>query len=177
MKEKIRIGIMPYEDYKKRTMEIAAGKRKRKADEPKVWFPSIESAMQVLSTKNQKLLRTIIDKKPDSISTLGKLTGSEPPRFFQVPFASEYPIPLLLRYFSDCSPLRQFVHALAGTGEAQACRAAHHSLQAGEQEAATPSIEEAAEGNLLSKTQVRCRLGWGVKAEGVCPHQDNTSGW
>jgi predicted transcriptional regulator len=31
--------------------------------------------MQVLSTKNQKLLRTIIDKKPDSISTLGKLTG------------------------------------------------------------------------------------------------------
>ena len=75
MKEKIRIGIMSYEDYKKRTMEIAAGKRKRKAEEPRVWFPSIESAMQVLSTKNQKLLRTIIDKRSDSISTLGKLTG------------------------------------------------------------------------------------------------------
>jgi predicted transcriptional regulator len=29
----------------------------------------------VLSTNNQKLLRTIIDKKPDSISALGKLTG------------------------------------------------------------------------------------------------------
>lgn len=61
--KKIRIGIMSYEDYKKRTTDIAAGKRKRKADEPKVWFPSVEDAIQVLSTKTRKSSLTIIDEK------------------------------------------------------------------------------------------------------------------
>ena len=58
-KKTIKIGIMPYEDFKKRTIAISKGEYKRKRGEPKVWFQSLESMCQVLSTKNRKLLKII----------------------------------------------------------------------------------------------------------------------
>jgi len=58
MKKKVlKIGIIPREDYKKRTIAIARGEYKPKKGEPKVWFDSINSMAQVLSSENQKLLK------------------------------------------------------------------------------------------------------------------------
>ncbi|MDY0320773.1 MAG: hypothetical protein RBR23_03465 [Arcobacteraceae bacterium] len=52
----LTIGIMSKEQYKQRTIAIAKGIYKPKANEPKVWFESIKSLAQVLSNENQHLL-------------------------------------------------------------------------------------------------------------------------
>lgn len=71
----IKIGIMPLEEYKKRTIAIAKGEYVPKKNEPKLWFSSLESASQVLSSKNQELLNTIRVEKPKSLTELEALTG------------------------------------------------------------------------------------------------------
>jgi len=43
--------------------------------EPKVWFESINSMAQVLSSENQKLLKVIDEKKPTSLKELEVATG------------------------------------------------------------------------------------------------------
>lgn len=54
MKSKtLYVGILSKADYIKRTIAIAKGEYKPKADEPKVWFESIKSLKQVLSNENQ----------------------------------------------------------------------------------------------------------------------------
>ena len=73
--KKVKIGIMPLDKFKKRTISIAEGKYKPKSDEPKIWFNSMKSLANVLSEKNQELLCLIIDAKPKSISELEPLTG------------------------------------------------------------------------------------------------------
>lgn len=75
MKDKVmKVGIMPRQDYMKRTLAIANGDYKPREDEPKIWFESIQSLAQVLSTDNQKLLQTIIQHEPRSITQLESLT-------------------------------------------------------------------------------------------------------
>lgn len=60
MKSKtLNIGVLSKADYMKRTISIAKGEYKPKADEPKVWFESIKSLAQVLSNENQELVKTI----------------------------------------------------------------------------------------------------------------------
>ena len=71
----MRVGIISKEDYIKRTLAIAKGEYKPRKDEPKVWFESIKSMSQILSTENQELLRTIIHHKPHSISELELITN------------------------------------------------------------------------------------------------------
>lgn len=76
MKSKtLYVGIMSKSDYIKRTIAIAKGEYKPKADEPKVWFESIKSLAQILSNANQELLKTIAEKKPQSLSELEAMTG------------------------------------------------------------------------------------------------------
>jgi len=76
MKKKVlKIGILSQEDYKKRTIAIARGEYKPKKDEPKIWFESINSMAQVLSSENQKLLKVISEKKPTSLKELENATG------------------------------------------------------------------------------------------------------
>jgi predicted transcriptional regulator len=58
-KKILKIGIISREDYKKRTIAIARGEYKPRKDEPKVWFESVQSMAQVLSSENQKLLSTM----------------------------------------------------------------------------------------------------------------------
>ena len=70
----MKVGIISREDYVKRTLAIAKGDYKPKEDEPKIWFESIQSMAQVLSTENQKLLQTIVQHKPRSITQLEGLT-------------------------------------------------------------------------------------------------------
>jgi predicted transcriptional regulator len=49
----MNIGIIPLEQYKQRTIDIAKGIYKPKKDEPKVWFESVKSMAQILSNENQ----------------------------------------------------------------------------------------------------------------------------
>jgi len=74
-KKILKIGIISQDDYKKRTIAIARGKYKPRKDEPKVWFESVQSMAQVLSSENQKLLRTIKERKPASLKELALVSG------------------------------------------------------------------------------------------------------
>lgn len=71
----IRIGILSQTDIRKRTILIASGLYKPKANEPKIWFPSIKSLSQILSDENQQLLKIILETKPKSLSELIEKTG------------------------------------------------------------------------------------------------------
>ena len=71
----LHIGIMPYEDYKKRTLAIARGEYRPQPEEPKIWFESLQSMAQVLSNDNQLLLKTILERKPESLKELEAATG------------------------------------------------------------------------------------------------------
>jgi len=70
----MNVGIMSRKEYKKRTIAIASGAYRPKEDEPKVWFESIKSLSQVLSNENQELLKLIIERKPQSLSELEKIS-------------------------------------------------------------------------------------------------------
>ena len=70
----MKVGIISKDDYVKRTIAIARGKYKPRKDEPKVWFESLKSMSQVLSSENQNLLKLIIEQKPRSLAELEKLS-------------------------------------------------------------------------------------------------------
>ena len=63
----IKVGIMPLNEYKKRTISIAKGEYTLKNDEPKIWFDSIKSMAQILSNENQNLLKVILENHPKSL--------------------------------------------------------------------------------------------------------------
>ena len=66
---------MPLQEYKQRSMAIARGEYKVKEDEPKVWFESVKSMAQILSSENQDLLKVILKNHPKSLKELEDLTG------------------------------------------------------------------------------------------------------
>jgi predicted transcriptional regulator len=74
-KKIIKIGIMPRDKYKQRTIAIAKGEYVPKSSEPKIWFESLQSMAQVLNNENQKLLLTIIEEHPKSLKELEELSG------------------------------------------------------------------------------------------------------
>ncbi len=57
----MKVGIISRGDYAKRTIAIAIakGEYKPRRDEPKIWFESLSSMSQVLSSDNQNLLKVI----------------------------------------------------------------------------------------------------------------------
>lgn len=71
----VKIGIMNRDDFRQRTISIASGAYKPSADEPKVWFDSIESMSRLLNTKNIELLKTIRQCNPSSLGELSEITG------------------------------------------------------------------------------------------------------
>lgn len=71
----LKVGIASLEQYKARTLAIARGEYKPGPNEPKVWFPSIESLSQVLSDRNRVLLALIADTEPQSVNELATKTG------------------------------------------------------------------------------------------------------
>ena len=70
----MKVGIISREDYVKRTIAIAKGKYKPRKGEPSIWFESLNSMSQVLSSDNQNLLKVIIEHKPRSLAELEKLS-------------------------------------------------------------------------------------------------------
>ena len=71
----LRVGIAPYEKIKERTLAIARGEYKPLPSEPKIWFSSMESLAQILSTRNKLLLEIISQTKPQSMTELAQLSG------------------------------------------------------------------------------------------------------
>lgn len=73
----LRIGIASRDQMKARTIAIARGEHKRTADEPKVWFTSMESLAQILSSKNTLLLELIRRMRPTSLTELAEISGRQ----------------------------------------------------------------------------------------------------
>ncbi len=71
----VKVGIMPLEQFKARTIAIARGEYKPKKGEPKIWFRSMKSLATVLSEDNQELLKLIVETQPRSIKELEGTTG------------------------------------------------------------------------------------------------------
>ena len=51
----LKFGIATVQQQRERALDIASGKRKRKPDEPTVWFPSVSVAARMLSDENLTL--------------------------------------------------------------------------------------------------------------------------
>jgi len=106
VKKVLKIGIMSREDYKKRTIAIARGKYRPKKDEPKVWFESISSMAQVLSSENQKLLKVINENKPTSLKELEIVTGRKSSNLSRtLKTMSRYGIVDLVKYNKSIKPV------------------------------------------------------------------------
>ena len=76
MKAKVlRVAIAPREAIVRYTRDIVAGRRRRAADDPDVWFTSVESFAKVLSERNRALLALIAERRPDSIDALAVASG------------------------------------------------------------------------------------------------------
>jgi predicted transcriptional regulator len=71
----IKVGIMPFKVFQKYTKAIACEKYKPQKNAPMIWFESVETCMQVLSTKNIELLKLIEKEKPASIDELSRISG------------------------------------------------------------------------------------------------------
>lgn len=71
----LKVGIASVEQYRARTMAIARGEYVPAPNEPKVWFQSLETLAQVLSTKNRTLLALIAETNPASLNELAEKTG------------------------------------------------------------------------------------------------------
>ncbi len=71
----LRVGIASYAEMKARTMAVARGHRRIARNEPRVWFLSTESFAKVLSAGNRDLLRAIVERRPDSLEDLARITG------------------------------------------------------------------------------------------------------
>lgn len=71
----MKVGVISRDEYQKRTIAIAKGEYKPKKDEPKIWFESIKSLSQVLSSENLELLRLIIQHNPRSLAELEQISA------------------------------------------------------------------------------------------------------
>jgi len=74
----IVIGILPQDQIRARTLEIARGAYRPAAGEPKIWFTSMKSLAEVLSDANRALLQVIQETQPVSITALARATGRTP---------------------------------------------------------------------------------------------------
>ncbi len=75
---KLKIGIMPRDQFQRRLVDIAAGKITPARNEPKIWFSSLKSLSQVLSENNVRLLKLMEEHNPESLSDLAQLSGRQP---------------------------------------------------------------------------------------------------
>ncbi len=68
--KKVKVGIMPSDQYRQRTIDIAAGRYKPKPGEPKIWFHSFKAMGEVLNPGNIELLKMIIEQEPETMTEL-----------------------------------------------------------------------------------------------------------
>jgi len=70
----MKVGIVSKGEYIKRTIAIAKGVYEPKKNEPKIWFESIKSMAQILSSENQELLEIIVTRQPQSLTELEEIS-------------------------------------------------------------------------------------------------------
>lgn len=75
MTKTLKVGIAPREAIARYTRDVVAGRRKRTADDPDIWFTSVESFAKILSNRNRGLLALIAKRQPDSIEALAAASG------------------------------------------------------------------------------------------------------
>ena len=75
MKKTLKVGIAPREAIARYTRDVVAGRRRRTADDPDIWFTSVESFAKVLSERNRELLALIAERRPDSLDSLAAASG------------------------------------------------------------------------------------------------------
>lgn len=75
--KKVIIGIMSQDKIRKRVLDITRGDYTPKRNEPKVWFPSMKSAAEVLSDQNRALLNMIAEMQPESLTELADVSGRQ----------------------------------------------------------------------------------------------------
>ena len=59
--KKAVIGIMPQARIREQVLAIARGENKPGQNEPKIWFPSMKSVVEVLSDNSCAFLKTITE--------------------------------------------------------------------------------------------------------------------
>jgi predicted transcriptional regulator len=75
MKKTLKVGIAPRAVIASYTRDVVAGRRRRTADDPDIWFTSVESFAKVLSDRNRQLLALIAERRPVSIDALAVASG------------------------------------------------------------------------------------------------------
>jgi len=60
-----KYGIMTFQAFKDRVMRISRGFYKPKADEPKIWFESLNAAAQVLDDEEMRRLKIFDENHSD----------------------------------------------------------------------------------------------------------------
>jgi predicted transcriptional regulator len=71
----LKVGIASRAVIERYTRDVVAGRRRRGADDPDIWFSSIESFAKVLSDRNRDLLAIIDGRSFDSLESLAAATG------------------------------------------------------------------------------------------------------
>ncbi len=75
MKKILKVGIAPREVIARYTRDVVADRKRRTADDPDIWFTSVESFAKVLSEHNRELLALIVERQPDSLDSLAAPSG------------------------------------------------------------------------------------------------------
>ena len=68
----IRIGVASDQEIRQRVLDIASGRVKPSAQEPKIWVRSVDEFRKLMSEKNMNLLAAIRSQKPKSVSELAQ---------------------------------------------------------------------------------------------------------
>jgi predicted transcriptional regulator len=68
----IKIAIASDQEIRSRMLDIAAGRIKPPADEPRIWVRSADEFRKLMSEKNVNLLAAIRNQHPNSISELAQ---------------------------------------------------------------------------------------------------------
>lgn len=68
----IRIGVASDQEIRQRMLDIAAGRTKPSAQDPKIWVRSVDEYRKLMSEKNVNLLAAIRSQHPRSISELAQ---------------------------------------------------------------------------------------------------------
>jgi len=68
----IRIGVASDQEIRSRMLDIAAGRIRPSAQEPKIWVRSVDEFRKLLSEKNMNILAAIRSQRPKSVSELAR---------------------------------------------------------------------------------------------------------
>lgn len=74
-KKVLRVAIAPRAAVEAYTRDIVAGRRRRTASDPDIWFSSIESFAKVLSDRNRDLIALMAGRTFESIDALAAASG------------------------------------------------------------------------------------------------------